>query len=76
MFGFILGAAAGAAGYWAYQRYVVGTDDDAFADFETSSLERPSPSEIHGRPSDPMPGSCSSSTTSSGPSSTLPGSTS
>ena len=57
MFGFILGAVAGAAGYWAYQRYVVGSDDDAFADFETSSLERPSPAEIHGRPSDPIPGS-------------------
>ena len=56
MFGFILGAIAGAAGYWAYQRYVVGTDDDAFADFETSSLERPGPSEIHGRPSESVPG--------------------
>ena len=56
MFGFILGAIAGAAGYWAYQRYVVGTDDDAFADFETSSLERPGPSEIHGRPSENVPG--------------------
>ena len=57
MFGFILGAVAGAAGYWAYQRYVVGSDDDAFADFETSSLERPSPAEIHGRPADPIPDS-------------------
>ena len=56
MFGFIFGAVAGAAGYWAYQRYVVGTDDDAFADFETSSIERPSASEIHGRPSESVPG--------------------
>jgi len=56
MIGFIIGAAAGAAGYWAYQRYVVGTDDDAFADFETSSIERPSPSEVHGRPTDAVPG--------------------
>ena len=56
MFGFIFGAVAGAAGYWAYQRYVVGTDDDAFADFETSSIERPSPSEVHGRPTDSVPG--------------------
>ncbi len=56
MFGFILGAAAGAAGYWAYQRYVVGTDDDAFADFETSSLDRPSPGEVHGRPSGEVSG--------------------
>jgi hypothetical protein len=56
MIGFLLGAAAGAAGYWAYQRYVVGTEDDAFADFETSSLERPTPSDVHGRPSEPVPG--------------------
>ncbi len=56
MIGFIIGAAAGAAGYWAYQRYVVGTDDDAFADFETSSIERPSSGEIHGRPTDSVPG--------------------
>ena len=56
MFGFILGAVAGAAGYWAYQRYVVGSDDDAFADFETSSIDRATPSEVHGRPSDKAPG--------------------
>ena len=56
MFGFVFGALAGAAGYWAYQRYVVGTEDDAFADFETSSLDRPSPAEGHGRPSDTAPG--------------------
>lgn len=56
MFGFILGAVAGVAGYWAYQRYVVGSDDDAFADFETSSIDRPTPSEVHGRPSEPVPG--------------------
>ena len=56
MFGFLLGAVAGAAGYWAYQRYVVGTEDDAFADFETSSLDRPTPSEVQGRPSEPIPG--------------------
>ncbi|MFN8521919.1 MAG: hypothetical protein U0821_02305 [Chloroflexota bacterium] len=52
MFGFILGAIAGAAGYWAYQRYVIGSDDDAFADFETSSLDRPGPTEIHSRPAE------------------------
>ena len=56
MFGFILGAVAGVAGYRAYQRYVVGSDDDAFADFETSSIDRPTPSEVHGRPSDSAPG--------------------
>ena len=56
MFGFILGAVAGAAGYWAYQRYVVGSDDDAFADFETSSIDRPTPSEVHGLPSESAPG--------------------
>lgn len=71
MFGFIFGAVAGAAGYWAYQRYVVGTEDDAFADFETSSLERPTPSEIHGRPSEGVPGySESSGTTTTGTSAT------
>jgi hypothetical protein len=42
MLQFILGAAVGAAGYWAYQKYVIGTDDDAFAEFETSSLDMPS----------------------------------
>ena len=26
MWGFLVGAVAGAAGYWAYQRYVVGSD--------------------------------------------------
>ena len=56
MWGFILGTVAGAAGYWAYQRYVVGSDDDAFADFETSSIDRPSASEVHGRPTDSAPG--------------------
>ena len=56
MFGFILGAVAGVAGFWAYQRYVVGTDDDAFADFETSSIDRPTPSEVHGRPTEAAPG--------------------
>lgn len=63
MFGFVFGAIAGAAGYWAYQRYVVGTEDDAFADFETSSLDRPSPSEVHGRPSDTVPGYTDTSST-------------
>lgn len=56
MWGFILGAVAGAAGYWAYQRYVVGSDDDAFADFETSSIDRPTPTEVHGRPAESVPG--------------------
>lgn len=56
MFGFILGAVAGVAGYWAYQRYVVGSDDDAFADFETSSIDRPTSSEVHGRPAESAPG--------------------
>ena len=56
MFGFILGAVAGAACSCAYQRYVVGSDDDAFADFETSSIDRPTPSEVHGRPSESAPG--------------------
>ena len=56
MWGFIVGAVAGAAGYWAYQRYVVGSDDDAFADFETSSIDRPTPSDVHGRPSESVPG--------------------
>jgi hypothetical protein len=56
MWGFLVGAVAGAAGYWAYQRYVVGSDDDAFADFETSSIDRPSASEVHGRPTDTVPG--------------------
>ena len=65
MFGFVLGAVAGAAGYWAYQRYVVGTDDDAFADFETSSLDRPSPSEVHGRPTENAPGYTDPTSTSS-----------
>jgi hypothetical protein len=56
MLGFILGAVAGAAGYWAYQRYVVGSDDDAFADFETSSIDRPTPTDVHSRPSDTTTG--------------------
>ncbi|HYU17467.1 MAG TPA: hypothetical protein VEQ11_02110 [Chloroflexota bacterium] len=69
MFAFILGAIAGAAGYWAYQRYVVGSDDDAFADFETSSLDRPTTSEMpSGSPSEGAGGS--------GASSSTPGSTS
>lgn len=63
MFGFVFGALAGAAGYWAYQRYVVGNEDDAFADFETSSLDRPSPGEVHGRPSDAAPGYSDTSST-------------
>ena len=66
MFGFIFGAVAGAAGYWAYQRYVVGTDDDAFADFETSSIERPAPSVVHGRPSESVPGYSEPSSTTGG----------
>jgi hypothetical protein len=66
MLGFIFGAIAGAAGYWAYQRYVIGTDDDAFADFETNSLERPTSTEIHGGASDTAAGSSSSSTISPG----------
>ena len=65
MFGFVRGAVAGAAGYWAYQRYVVGTDDDAFADFETSSLDRPTPSEVHGRPAESAPGFTDPTSTSS-----------
>lgn len=56
MWGFIFGSIVGAAGYWAYQRYVVGSDDDAFADFETSSIDRPTPTEVHGRPSESAPG--------------------
>jgi hypothetical protein len=64
MWGFLVGAVAGAAGYWAYQRYIVGSDDDAFADFETSSIDRPTPSEVHGRPADAVPGYTESSATS------------
>jgi hypothetical protein len=56
MWGFVLGAVAGAAGYWAYQRYVVGSDDDAFADFDTSSIDRATPAEVHGRPAEKAPG--------------------
>ena len=48
MFGFIIGAAVGAASYWAYLRYVVGSDDDAFADFDTGTIDRPTASEVHG----------------------------
>ena len=62
MFGFILGAVAGAAGYWAYQRYVVGSDDDAFADFETSSIDRSTTSETSGSPADSPPSYSDSST--------------
>ena len=62
MIGFIVGAVAGAAGYWAYQRYIVGSDDDAFADFETSSLDRPSTSDFQ-RPTS----SSSTSESTSGP---------
>jgi hypothetical protein len=76
MIGFILGAIAGAAGYWAYQRYIVGSDDDAFADFETSSLDRPSTTETYSGTSDSTPGTSSSTTgtssSSSSPSSTTP----
>ncbi len=68
MIGFIMGAIAGAAGYWAYQRYIVGSDDDAFADFETSSLDRPTTTEMYG-------GSSESASTASG-STTSPTSTS
>jgi len=68
MWGFIVGAVAGAASYWAYQRYVVGSDDDAFADFETSSIDRPSPSDVHGRPSESVPGYSDPTSTSTNPS--------
>jgi hypothetical protein len=67
MIGFIVGAIAGAAGYWAYQRYIVGSDDDAFADFETSSLDRPTTTDTYSGPSDSMSGTSSST---SSPSST------
>jgi hypothetical protein len=66
MFGFILGAVAGAAGYWAYQRYVVGSDDDAFADFETSSIDRSTTSETSGSSADSPPSYSDSSTGSTG----------
>jgi hypothetical protein len=56
MFGFIFGAAVGVASYWAYQRYVVGSDDDAFADFDTGTIDRPTPNEVHGRPAETVPG--------------------
>ncbi|MGE3267572.1 MAG: hypothetical protein AB7P40_02420 [Chloroflexota bacterium] len=56
MFGFIIGAVAGVAGYWAYLRYIVGNDDDAFADFDTGPIDRPTSSEVHGRPSESVPG--------------------
>jgi hypothetical protein len=67
MWGFIVGAVAGAAGYWAYQRYVVGTDDDAFADFETSSIDRPNSGEVHGRPAESVPGYSDPSSTGASP---------
>jgi hypothetical protein len=63
MIGFIVGAIAGAAGYWAYQRYIVGSDDDAFADFETSSLDRPTTTDTFGGTSDSTPGTSSTSST-------------
>ncbi|MCC7367625.1 MAG: hypothetical protein IT306_04345 [Chloroflexi bacterium] len=56
MFGFIFGAVVGVASYWAYQRYIVGSDDDAFADFDTGTIDRPTASEVHGRPSETVPG--------------------
>ena len=69
MIGFIVGAIAGAAGYWAYQRYIVGSDDDAFADFETSSLDRPTTTDAYSGSSESMSGTSSST---SSPSSTTP----
>jgi hypothetical protein len=72
MFGFILGAVAGAAGYWAYQRYVVGSDDDAFADFETSSLDRPTTTDFTTRSSDTTASQGSTTPSSTTPSSSTP----
>lgn len=68
MYGFIFGAVVGAASYWAYQRYIVGSDDDAFADFDTGTIDRPTPSEVHGRPSETVPGYSDPSSGASNPS--------
>jgi len=56
MWGFLVGAAVGAAGWWAFKRYALETIDE-FGDFETSAIDRPTTSDPHGRPTDAVPGS-------------------
>jgi hypothetical protein len=62
MFGFILGAAAGAAGMWAYQKWFGEPDDD---DWDTGVWDQPTTSSY---PSAPQAGE--SATSSSAPSTT------
>ena len=61
MFGFILGAAAGAAGMWAYQKWFGEPDDD---DWDTGVWDQPTTSSYPSTPSS-TDSSVSTSTTSS-----------
>jgi|GEM_PF-6413928 hypothetical protein len=57
MFMFILGLLVGAGGYWAYRTFWKPEDrwEDTWAAPAASPIERPSPSEVHGRPEAPLP---------------------
>jgi hypothetical protein len=58
MFTFLLGLVMGAAGLWAYRTFWKPEDrwEDTWA-APASPIERPSSTEVHGRPSDPIPSS-------------------
>jgi hypothetical protein len=75
MFGFILGAAAGAAGMWAYQKWFGEPDDD---DWDTGVWDQPSTSSYSSTPStaDTTASTPSTSTSTAGPTSTSTGGTS
>ena len=71
MFGFILGAVAGAAGMWAYTKWFGEPDDD---DWDTGVWDQPSTSSYSSTPSTTdSPVSTPSTSTSTSPTSTSTG---
>jgi len=56
MFKLLLGIILGAAGFWVYRTFWKPEDrwEDTWAQ-PASPIERPTTSEIHGRPNEPMP---------------------
>jgi hypothetical protein len=62
MWGFLFGVLVGALGYWAYKRLM---GDMGMGSMEPpmgpgGSIYRPSTTEVHGRPSEPLPATESS----------------
>jgi hypothetical protein len=57
MMRFMIGLAVGALGYWAYEHGLLPTQMTTNVFGGESTIIRPTPQEVSGRPAEPIPGS-------------------